>query len=53
MAEQKIAEAKVEHAAETAAVAATEAAWPQTRAILRVIVIVLAVAAFIWGLYLL
>ncbi|MDQ3585999.1 MAG: AI-2E family transporter [Acidobacteriota bacterium] len=53
MAEQKTEEVKVEQAAETAAVAAAEAAWPQTRAILRVILIVLAVAAFIWGLYLL
>ncbi|HEY0101767.1 MAG TPA: AI-2E family transporter [Pyrinomonadaceae bacterium] len=39
--------------AETAAVAAAEAAWPQTRAVLRLILIVLVVAAVIWGLYLL
>ncbi len=37
--------------AETAAVAAAEASWPQTRAILRVIVIILLVAAMIWVLY--
>lgn len=37
--------------AETAAVAAAEASWPQTRAILRVIIIVLLVAALIWVLY--
>jgi predicted PurR-regulated permease PerM len=37
--------------AETAAVAAAEASWPQTRAILRVIVIVLLVGALIWMLY--
>jgi predicted PurR-regulated permease PerM len=36
--------------AETAAVAAAEAAWPQTRAILRVIFIVLAVVATLWVL---
>ncbi len=38
-------------AAESAAVASAEASWPQTRAILRVIFIVLAVAAMIWMLY--
>ena len=37
--------------AETAAIAAAEASWPQTRAILRVIIIVLLVAAFMWVLY--
>ena len=37
--------------AETAAVAAAEASWPQTRAILRVIIIVLLVAALMWVLY--
>jgi putative ABC transport system permease protein len=36
---------EVQEAAETAAVAAAEAAWPQTRAILRVIFIILAVMA--------
>ncbi|MGB7921876.1 MAG: AI-2E family transporter [Pyrinomonadaceae bacterium] len=39
--------------AETAAVAAAEASWPQTRAILRVIFIALAVAAALWLLYVL
>lgn len=34
--------------AETAAVAAAEASWPQTRAVLRVIFIVLAVFAMLW-----
>jgi predicted PurR-regulated permease PerM len=42
---------EVEQVAETAAVAAAEASWPQTRAILRVIIIVLLVAAFMWVLY--
>jgi predicted PurR-regulated permease PerM len=42
---------KVEQLAETAAVAAVEATWPQTRAILRVILIILLVGAFIWMLY--
>ncbi|MCA1593228.1 MAG: AI-2E family transporter [Acidobacteria bacterium] len=37
--------------AETAAVAASEAAWPQTRAILRIILIVLAVAGVMWAFY--
>jgi predicted PurR-regulated permease PerM len=37
--------------AETAAVAVSEATWPQTRAILRIIFIALAVAAMIWVLY--
>ena len=36
---------------ETAAVAAAEASWPQTRAILRVIIIILMVAALMWVLY--
>ena len=38
-------------AAETAAVAATEASWPHTRAILRIIFIALAVAAVLFILY--
>lgn len=42
---------QVQQVAETAAVAAAEATWPQTRAILRVIVIVLLVAAMMWVLY--
>ena len=37
--------------AETAAVAAAEASWPQTRAILRIIIIILLVAAMMWVLY--
>ena len=37
--------------ATTAAVAATEATWPQTRAVLRLILIVLLVTGFIWALY--
>jgi predicted PurR-regulated permease PerM len=42
---------EIEQIAETAAVAAAEASWPQTRAILRVIIIILLVAALIWVLY--
>ncbi len=42
---------EAQQVAETAAVAAAEASWPQTRAILRVIIIVLLVAAMIWVLY--
>lgn len=42
---------EVQQAAETAAVAAAEASWPQTRAILRVIIIILLVAAMMWVLY--
>lgn len=34
--------------AETAAVAAAEASWPQTRAVLRIIFIILAVFAMLW-----
>ncbi|MGH9900420.1 MAG: AI-2E family transporter [Pyrinomonadaceae bacterium] len=45
------AEGEIQEAAETAAVAAAEAAWPQTRAILRVIFIALAVVAAMWVLY--
>lgn len=37
--------------AETAAVAAAEATWPQTRAILRIILIILLVGALMWVLY--
>ena len=39
--------------AETAAAAAAEASWPQTRAVLRLIFIVLAVAFVMWALYML
>jgi predicted PurR-regulated permease PerM len=54
MAEQKSKHKKeVEEVAETAAVAAAEATWPQTRAVLRLIMIVLGVAAIIWSLYML
>ncbi|HEY0379637.1 MAG TPA: AI-2E family transporter [Pyrinomonadaceae bacterium] len=42
---------EVKEVAETAAVAAAEASGPQTRVILRVITIILLVAAFIWVLY--
>src|SRR2546423_11542067 len=45
------AEEREVRTATVAATAATEAAWPQTRAVLRLILIVLAVAAFIWALY--
>jgi predicted PurR-regulated permease PerM len=44
---------EVEEVAETAAVAAAEASWPQTRVVLRLILIVLGVAGVIWALYLL
>lgn len=43
--------AEVSDAAQTVAHAATEATWLQTRAILRVVFIVLAVAAGLWLLY--
>ncbi|HEY6188991.1 MAG TPA: AI-2E family transporter [Pyrinomonadaceae bacterium] len=39
---------EIKQAAETAAVAAAEASWPQTRAILRVIFIILTVFAGLW-----
>lgn len=42
---------EVQQAATTAAVAATEASQPQTRSILRVIIIILFVAAMMWVLY--
>ena len=42
---------EVQQVAETAAVAAAEASWPQTRAILRIIIIILLVAAMMWVLY--
>jgi predicted PurR-regulated permease PerM len=48
MSERKEAKAAV---TETAAVLATEASWAQSRAVLRVIFIVLAVAAFLWFLH--
>jgi predicted PurR-regulated permease PerM len=42
---------EVREVAETAAVAASEAAWPQTRAVLRIIFIVMIVAAGLWAFY--
>jgi predicted PurR-regulated permease PerM len=39
---------ETKHVARTAAHAAAEASWPQTRAVLRVIIIVLAVAVTLW-----
>jgi predicted PurR-regulated permease PerM len=49
--EQSTQQTQTEQVAETAAVAAAEASWPQTRAILRVIIIILLVAALMWVLY--
>jgi predicted PurR-regulated permease PerM len=43
-----LAKQETNELARTAAVAAAEAAWPQTRAVLRVILIVLAVAVTLW-----
>lgn len=51
MAEPELAPKTVEAVADTAAVAAAEATWSQTRAILRVIFVVLTVAAVLWLLY--
>ncbi|MCA1556162.1 MAG: AI-2E family transporter [Acidobacteria bacterium] len=51
MVEQKMNSTEVAEVAETAAVAAAEASWPQTRVVLRLISIVLGVAAVIWALY--
>jgi predicted PurR-regulated permease PerM len=42
---------ETQQVAETAAVAAAEASWPQTRAILRIIIIILLVAVMMWVLY--
>ncbi|MEJ7709324.1 MAG: AI-2E family transporter [Pyrinomonadaceae bacterium] len=42
---------QMEAVAETTATAVAEASWPQTRAILRIIFIVIAVAALIWMIY--
>src|SRR5918997_7099269 len=53
MAEHRISRQETQEVAETAAAAAATANWPQTRAILRLIFIILAVAAVIWALYLL
>jgi predicted PurR-regulated permease PerM len=53
MAERKISRRETQEVAETAAAAAATANWPQTRAVLRLIFIVLAVVATIWVIYLL
>ena len=53
MAEQKKDSTEAAEVAETAAEAAAEATWPQTRVVLRLILIVLGVAALIWALYML
>jgi predicted PurR-regulated permease PerM len=54
MVEQKSERKKeVREVAETAAVAAAEASWPQTRVVLRLLLIVLGVGAVIWALYML
>jgi predicted PurR-regulated permease PerM len=53
MAERKISRQETREVAETAAAAAATASWPQTRAVLRLIFIVLAVAATLWAIYLL
>jgi predicted PurR-regulated permease PerM len=42
---------EVAEVAETAAVAVAEASWPQTRVVLRLILIVLGVGLIIWALY--
>jgi predicted PurR-regulated permease PerM len=42
---------QVKEVAQTVATATAEASWPQTRAVLRVIFIILAVAAILWILY--
>lgn len=42
---------QVNQVAETVATATAEATWPQTRAVLRVIFIILAVAGVLWMLY--
>jgi predicted PurR-regulated permease PerM len=51
MAEGNHSPKNTEAVAETAAAAVIEATWPQTRAVLRVIFIVLAVAAALWTLH--
>jgi predicted PurR-regulated permease PerM len=53
MVEKKMNTTEVAEVAETAAVAAAEASWPQTRVVLRLILIVLGVALVIWALYML
>jgi predicted PurR-regulated permease PerM len=51
MAEPNHSRKDTESVAEAAAAAAAEATWPQTRAVLRIIFIVLAVAAALWTLH--
>ena len=51
MAEQRLPPGNIESTGETATVAAVRATWAQTRAILGVILLVLAVAAGLWMLY--
>jgi predicted PurR-regulated permease PerM len=53
MAENKISKQETKEFAESAAAAAATASWPQTRAILRLIFIITAVAAVMWALYML
>jgi predicted PurR-regulated permease PerM len=53
MSEQKDERRGVEGVAETAAAAVAAASWPQTRAVLRLIFIILAVAGAMWALYML
>ena len=45
---QSVSKQETKEIARTAAKAAVEASWPQTRAVLRVILIVLAVAVTLW-----
>jgi predicted PurR-regulated permease PerM len=49
--EKKEKQEEVQQVADATAVAVAEATWPQTRAILRIIIIVLVVAALMWVLY--
>jgi predicted PurR-regulated permease PerM len=53
MSERKISGQETREVAETAAAATAAANWPQTRAILRLIFIIIAAAATIWAIYLL
>ena len=53
MAEHNISKQETKEVAETAAAAAATANWPQTRAILRLIFIIIFVAAVMWALYML
>lgn len=53
MPEHKSSKQETQEVAETAATAAAAAQWPQTRAILRLIFIIMAVAVVVWSLYML